>query len=426
MTHIKKIFNSTYVQNFTALAGSELIAQSIQIGVTPFLTRLYSPNVFGQYELFKSSALILVVIGFLNYETTIYSAKNETERINSIFLSVSLLSLICLVTSVLLLLFENYFVQLLKSDIKDGWYWCLPLYAFFSGLTNLMLIILTMDGSFWILSKIKVLVSILVATTQLFFGWLDLGYWGLVYSTIVVQILAFIMYFMPFYKIFWKHFSSCSFVDMKSVLINNWRIPMLVFPSNFINNFVQSLPIFFLGRIDFLVLGYFGLARRIIDFPLKFITAAVQRLYVKELMDEVNATGLGKVSFKKNLKLYSVIALVLYFGILILTKPLIPILFGEQWIPAVPYIIILGLLFIVRFVFGGLSFIMILGKAPKLDIFWQISFSTITLSVFILSPFFSLDTFEIITLYTIAGVFSYFIYGFLCYKISKSRKYLSN
>ena len=77
----KKIVKSEYVKNFTALAGSEVIAQLIIIGVMPFLTRIYTPVEFGQYELFKTTSLLLVVVGFLNYDVSVYTAKNSSDRI---------------------------------------------------------------------------------------------------------------------------------------------------------------------------------------------------------------------------------------------------------------------------------------------------------------------------------------------------------
>jgi O-antigen/teichoic acid export membrane protein len=288
-----------------------------------------------------------------------------------------------------------------------------------------MLVILTKDGSFILLSKIKILISILIASTQLLFGWLNMGYWGLIYSTIVVQIIAFTIYFRPFFIQYSNSFALFTRSDMKSVMIDNWRMPLIVLPGNFINNLTQSLPVFFLGRIDYQVLGYFSLARRIIDFPLKFITAAAQRLYIKELTDEVQTTGLGQMTFRKNLKLYGIIATILFLGIITLTKPLVPILFGAKWTLAVPYIILLGFLFSVRFVFGSLSFVMVLGKAPKFDIYWQVGFGLIITLVFLLSDYLSWSPLQSITIYTIAGVFSYFTYGFLCYKVANSRRILS-
>jgi O-antigen/teichoic acid export membrane protein len=77
----KRAFKSQYVKNFTALAGSEVIAQLIIIGVMPFLTRIYTPVEFGQYEFFKTTSLLLVVVGSLNYDVSVYTAKNSSERI---------------------------------------------------------------------------------------------------------------------------------------------------------------------------------------------------------------------------------------------------------------------------------------------------------------------------------------------------------
>ena len=420
-----KIRNSQYIQNFTALAGSEIFAQAILIGVTPILTRIYSPSEFGQYEFFKTSALLLVVISFLNYDTSIYSSKNETERINSVLLCVMVLFAICFVASVVLFVFNDVFVQIFQTEIKDGWFWTLPVYTFFAALTNLMLVVLTKGGSFKLISSIKIIVSILVASTQLFFGWLNLGYWGLVYSTIMVQFIAFVLYFKSFYKQFQDNFKDLSFNTSKIIMKTYWRLPFIVFPGNFLNNLAQSLPVYYLGRFDSQILGYYGLAQRIIGFPLNFVTAAVKRLYVKELTDEIEKTGIGVNAYNKNLKIYGMIAFVLILGLLSFTKPLLPILFGKEWLPAVPIVMILGILFSVRFIFGGLSFVFVIGKAPIIGIIWQVYFAVVMTLSFLVCELFEASPFITLLSYVLVGVISYFFYGVIGYFIAKSKKYLS-
>ncbi len=159
---LNKYRNSQYIQNFTALAGSEIIAQAILMGVTPILTRVYSPVEFGQYEFFKTSGLLLVIIGFLNYDASIYSSKNEIDRINGVLLSVMVLLVISFFSSGILFFFNDFFVEIFQSEIKDGWFWSLPVYAFFAALTNLMLVALTKEGSFKLISSIKIIVSFIV------------------------------------------------------------------------------------------------------------------------------------------------------------------------------------------------------------------------------------------------------------------------
>lgn len=403
-----------------------MIAQAILIAVTPILTRVYSPAEFGQYEFFKTSALLLVVIGFLNYDASIYSSKNDIERINSVLLSVFVLFAICIIASIILFFFNDFFVQVFQCEINNGWFWTLPVYAFFAALTNLMIVVLIKEGSFKLISTIKIGLSILVAFTQLFFGWLNWGYWGLVYSTILVQLIAFGLYFTTFYQQFKGNFNDLSFNRSIVIMKTYWRLPLIVFPGNFLNNLAQSLPVFFLGRVDSQILGYYGLAQRIIGFPLNFVTTAVQRLYVKELTDEIEKRGIGINAYKKNLKIYGIIAFFLMLGLLAFTKPILPILFGSEWLPAVKYVVVLGVFFSARFIFGGLSFVMVIGKAPIISIFWQIFFAINLALSFLVCEFFDASPFVTIITYVIVGVFSYLVYGVLGYTIAKSKKYLSN
>lgn len=422
----KKIFQSQYVKNFTALAGSEVIAQLILIGVMPLLTRIYTPKEFGQYELFKAASLFLVIVGFWNYDASVYSSRNNKERINSLALSTIILTGNCLLTAALLFYFNDLFVKLIGSEVSEGWFWTLPLYAFFSALTNLALVSLSKSGNFKLLSGIKIVVSVLVASTQLFFGWIDMGYWGLVYSTIVVQCIAFAMYSVPFYLEFKNNLELCSKREMTKILHNYWRLPLFVLPGSLLNNVVQNLPVFFLARIDSQALGYYGLARRIIEYPLSFVSVATQRLYIKDISDEIAERGNGIQTFLKNLRINGVITLVLVIGILIGLKPLLPLFFGNEWLPAAPFILVLGIYFSVRYLFGGLSFVLILGSAPKFALAWQISFGLLVLLIFQLCFLYNLSVLNTIRVYSYVGIFSYFIYGVLSYQVAKRNEILSH
>lgn len=415
--------NSNFFKNFSLLFGSEVITQVIGIIILPILTRMYTPLEFAEYEMFKSIALLLIVIGFLQYDTSIYSSNSEFECINAWFLCVIILTSICFVAFLGITLFNNYFSEVEhKVELK----WALPIYVFFSGMTNLLLVWHTKHGSYFLLSKINIIISLLVSATQLSFGFLNIGFLGLLYSTVIAQVIAFLIYFIPFIKTQFNFFKFINFNSINTLLKDNWRLPFLVLPGNFLNNLVQSLPVYFLGWIDPKALGYFSLARRIIDFPLKSISAAVYKLYVKELTDEINFSGVGIKTFSKHLKLYSIISGLLFFMILIFTKPILPILFGDIWIPAVPYIILLGLLFSVRFVFGSLSFILILGKAPKLALIWQIMYGLVVISVFYIGISYHFSSINIMIMFVISGIILYLFYGILCKKVSYSSYYLSN
>jgi O-antigen/teichoic acid export membrane protein len=421
----KRILNDNYLKNFFSLAGSQIISQSILIGVTPLLTRIYTPIELGQYEFFKTSTLVIVVIGFLNYDSSVYSSKSNLERINSFFLSFLVLSAICILTSFLLFFFNHSFIKLTGSKIKDGWFWSLPLCAFFSALTNLMMVVLTKNGSFKLLSSINIIVSILVATIQLLFGWLNMGYWGLVYSTIFVQCFAFLLYFFPFYKEFKNSFKDCSVIEMKKLFLTHWRLPLLIFPGNFLNNIVQSVPVFYLNKVDNELLGYFSISKRLIDFPLSFVSSAIKRLYIKELADEIENTGIGMLTFFKNLKIYGFIALILILGVFIFTEPLLPLIFGIKWLPAVPYVKILSIYFTFKFVFGSLSIILIFGTAPKLAFLWQLGYAIVLFTFFSFLSSTNIEPRFIIFYFVLIGVLFYLLYGFICSKVALSKKYLS-
>ena len=91
----------TFLANVAILATWGLVAQVMNLVITPVLTRLYSPQDFGVYALFSNTALTLGVIAGLRYEFAIVLPENEREAIRVAWLTL-LLALAVGIVSVIL------------------------------------------------------------------------------------------------------------------------------------------------------------------------------------------------------------------------------------------------------------------------------------------------------------------------------------
>lgn len=80
----------TFLGNVAILASWGLVAQVLNLVITPVLTRVYSPRDFGVYALFTNTAVTFAVIAGLRYEYAIVLPEEEHEAVRVAWLALSL------------------------------------------------------------------------------------------------------------------------------------------------------------------------------------------------------------------------------------------------------------------------------------------------------------------------------------------------
>lgn len=405
------LFNSEYRKSVSYLIGGSGISQLILICVAPIITRLYTPESIGAYELFTSVVAIFLSITTMQYDVTVYTASNRLQAIRSLVTTFLVISSVTIVTSLLL----HWSKPILKDKVGisnvDYLEFLIPAYIFFSSGYNSLINWFTKFGNFKFIAKTRIFLSLLIVICQVSFGLMNLGYWGLVLSTLLVQVLTFIILFIPFIV---KNFRLIKFVrilDVVQIIKKNYQLPLYVLPGDLLNNITQNLPSFFIGKISESLLGYYSLSKKILGLPLNILSSAFRNIYINEASKEFTSSGKSIITVKKHLKIFIILGLLLIISTSIFTPLLMTTIFGKAWENAVPYIIILSFSYVFRFVSGTLSFIMILGdKSRKIDLFWQISMMALISSSFFISEYFKLSEFNTILIYSLATCIFYILY----------------
>lgn len=68
-----------FIRNVTVLSGGSALAQLINVGIAPVLTRLYLPDNLGQFALFTVFINLAAITASLRYEFAIVCARNDRE-----------------------------------------------------------------------------------------------------------------------------------------------------------------------------------------------------------------------------------------------------------------------------------------------------------------------------------------------------------
>lgn len=393
------------------LIGSSGISQLILILVAPIITRLYTPESIGSYELFTSVVAIFLSITTLQYDITIYTAPNRLHALRSLITTFFVVTIVTSISSIFLFFFKNLLNSQLGIAEIDYIEFSVPAYIFFSAGYNILINWFTKFGNFKFIAKTRIILSFLIVICQISFGIFNMGYWGLVYSTLLVQVLTFLFLFIPFVKTNIRLIKFIKRRDVFLVLKSNYQLPLFVLPGDLLNNITQNMPSFFIGKISESLLGYYSLSKKVLGLPLNILSSSFRNIYINEASLEFTTTGKSINTVKKHLRIFVALGLILIILVSIFTPLLMSFVFGAAWGNAVPFIIILSYSYVFRFVSGTLSFIMILGnKSRKVDLFWQLSMLLLISGTFYTAKFLNLSQINTILIYAISTCFFYVIY----------------
>ncbi|GIN23159.1 oligosaccharide flippase family protein [Siminovitchia fordii] len=418
MIGIKRMMNKNrFMRNFLSLFSATLFAQLINIGASPILTRIYSPQEFGYYSFYISICTILIVFVTGRYEYAINTVKTEKES-QTLFKLVIGLSLVFSIMFFLLerLLFDKI-VTLFKLESMSSLLYFIPLTLLGMGIMQGLNYYLNKHKNFNIIAKGKVLQSTVTSGGSIFLGVSGFNSIGLIFSNIIGIFISI------FYQIYSK--KLCFLFNIKQY--NYYKVlksakkhryyPIYNSTSAFFDNIAMQAPVFILMKaFAESIVGYYSLTVRVIGMPLTLISTSVSQVFLSEIAElHNNGQDYKRILFKA-LKALSIIGLLPTLFLILAGPWAFTTVFGEQWKLAGELSRILAFSYFAKFVVSPLSVIFFVVNRVKLLSVIQIirSFSTVT--VLLISSY-SNDIFIVVISFTLHEIIFYLVYLFFILKI---------
>lgn len=169
------------VKTAAIIFSGNISAQILLLAVSPILTRLYSPEEFGVFGVFSSSLYIILSFSSLRYDISIPLVGSDVDAKLIAFASV----FITACTSVIVffacsVIYFNY--------PSSSWHtakWMMPLAILAAGFYDIAVQVNLRYKNYYLISRTKVVQSVLGATTQVFLGVMGIGALGLIAGQIV-------------------------------------------------------------------------------------------------------------------------------------------------------------------------------------------------------------------------------------------------
>ncbi len=347
---LSRIRANKFLSSVLLLAGGSAIAQGITVGVTPILTRIYTPEDFGMLAGFVSALSIFMVMGSLRFEFALPQIQNRRTAQALAYLSLLLVFLVGVLAFCSLLL-----LHLVLDKESRVWeiIWLLPLGLTFAGAFQVANYWAIREKDFKGLAKANINRSFLQAFMQVVLGIAGMGAIALAVGYVVGQAIGaykLLVRALPASKRIspWRHrVIACSYR----------RFPILSVPAGLLNiSAVHLTPFLLLYTYGAATAGFFSLAQRAMGAPMAFLGMAIANVFLSELprikeKEPEQLMGFYLVAcrnlFIVGLPIVAGATFLLWYGV--------EIIFGEEWSEAAFFSLYLAPFFLGQFVVAPLS-----------------------------------------------------------------------
>ena len=348
---------SGFINDIFKLMSGTLLAQLINVIISPIITRLYGPEAFGLASLFITIAGILGSIACLRYESAIVLAEHNEESANILVLCFFISILTSFISLIFFHLFGVPFCSLLNASELIKYLWLLPIFIFLTGVSVAMSYWINRQKDYGVLSLSKFGNSVLTGFTRLGLGWTGFtSELSLIYSAILGTILSasimciHIWYSKKFYCNYTIHFNI-----MKSSLNRYKKFPIYDTWASLITSLQWQLPIFILSFFfSPVIVGYYSLSMMVLQLPVSLLGTAVSQVFFQRVAEAKNFGKIDKLveGFFINLFAIGVCPFLLISAI---GSDFFRLAFGPNWIEAGVYSQILAFWMLFLFITSPIS-----------------------------------------------------------------------
>lgn len=314
------------------LATGTGLARVIGVVSIPILTRLYSPEDFGVMAVFVALVAILTPLLTLRYVLALPLPRHDGLAMNLLFLSASLLVVMGTVLGLGLALFAAPLLSLLSMEVLAPWWWLIVIALIGSGLYELLSLWATRRREYRAIACTQITQSVVGSAVKIGLGYLGVGPIGLLVGSVFSKTSGIGYLSRKFFSEFDKNFKRLRKSRLRCVAIRYISFPGYRLPSQFMLVVSQSAPMFLIAYYyDSYTVGQFALAFAIVKAPTSLISGSISKAFYAEIA-RISTTPKTLFRVAKSVfKRVSIIGLPIAVGLIVLSPPAFPRIFGTEW-----------------------------------------------------------------------------------------------
>ncbi|MET0386198.1 MAG: oligosaccharide flippase family protein [Polyangiales bacterium] len=317
---------------------ANVAAQSISVGFSPVLSRLYSPDDFGVLGALNGLVVIAMPLVSLRYELSIPRAKTEPEAAASLAVTgvaIAVMSLVCgLATWLVASTAHGAFIEPLRPFLIF-----VPLAACASALFDTLAMEASRRGLIAPLASSKLTQSGLGVGGQLLLGFMHAGAIGLLIGFVINQAAGVTRLFREL-VLGHKAARVPAWHEIRAAAVEHRAFPLYSSWSSSLEACSRwALQLLITGLWDPKIGGFIFLSDRIVGRPLMLVGGSLLPVYVAQLSRALRETPQRAAAiFADTLRRQALVTLAWTIGVVVLAPLVFGPLFGAAWNEAVPYV----------------------------------------------------------------------------------------
>ncbi len=408
------LYNSNFFRNVATLMTGTTIAQAIPLGITPILTRLYSPEDFGVFAVFLSLSSILAVFVAGRYELAVLTPEDDGEAEDIFWLAVIVTLLITTILFAATFVGGEKIILLIGKPEIGPWLYFIPASALLLGLYQALNFKMTRKKHFADLAKSKIVQTGSMSIAQLSPMYGGAPTVGLIGGSIIGQFLlvCFLLRRASSKGLLLPSISKDKYI----ALANKYReFPLVSAWGALCDCLAVQLPVLILSKyFTLLITGQFSLVVRVLNGPMSLIGTSISQVFFQKIseLQYTNATEIKRLT----VRVFGILAIISLPMVLILEcwgKELFGFFFGDDWAMAGNMAASLAIAIAVRFAVSPLSVVLLIGGNLRLGTLWQFIYLFTLSTTLFLSINLGLDKF--IRNFVIHEVVLYSLYFYFIY-----------
>jgi len=410
---------SEYSKNVLTLMTGSTLSQAIPIAISPILTRIYTPEDFGLYAVYIAIITILGTIVSGRYELAIMLPKKDEDAINIFALGLVITICLTVLTTILVITFNDYIVNLSNNQKMKYWLYIVPVSVFLMGCYNLLIYFNNRLKNFNKISNMFIFKASASAVVQLSLGCIKTGATGLISGQIFSQLMADIHLSIIIFrnKILLSKINKPKMIEMAKRYRDFPKYSVLAILANKLSYQLTNIIVSAIYSIT--TLGYYAHVQRVLGLPSSLIGTSIGRVFIHEASKEKQNTGKAIQTFKSTMKKLILIGLPIFAFLFMIVEDLFAFVFGEPWRIAGEYAQIVIPFFFVQFIISSISSTETIMEKQNLDLLFNIAILAGSMIVIVVSSSFGFKIFLINWAIVISLL--YVIYGFVLMKMADGK-----
>ncbi|SFB70169.1 Membrane protein involved in the export of O-antigen and teichoic acid [Flagellimonas taeanensis] len=370
--------NSKFSKNVLTLVSGTAIAQAIPLGLSPILTRIYSPNDFAIFAIYMSIAALGTTVVSLKYDLAIIIPEKDEDSANITVLSIIIAFIVSLILLIVTFFFNDQIAKFMVDDKSDPailsrWLYFVPLSILLMGVFNAI--------SFWFnrkefykrMAASKVMNTAGMTGIQIGLGSLGFSPFGLLLGFILGR-LSSVLYLLGKFKGDKNTaFTKITNERMKALSNRYKRFPYYTLPAEFTNVISNQLPVFLIGKyFGGVILGNYSLMERVLNAPITLLGRSILDVFKQRASEDYINFGNCRAIYLKTFRTLVLLSIGPTALLFAFSPFIFGTIFGPEWRQAGDYARVFSILFFFKFTASPLSYMFHIAEKQHFDMFWQI------------------------------------------------------